>query len=47
MRPQKPKKILGHAMNKDILLSSPGVDTYLILSFVAILAASSIIYLNT
>jgi len=35
------------AMNKDILLSSPGVGTYLILSFVAILAASIIIYLNT
>jgi hypothetical protein len=34
-------------MNKDILLSSPGVGAYLVLSFVAILAASIIIYLNT
>ncbi len=42
----KVQKMLGHAMNKDILLSSPGVGTYLILSFVAILA-SIIIYLNT
>jgi hypothetical protein len=44
---QKSKNTLGHAMNKDILLSSPGVGTYLILSFIAILAASIMIYLNT
>ena len=46
-KPTKVQKMLGHAMNKDILLSSPGVGTYLVLSFVAILAASIIIYLNT
>jgi hypothetical protein len=34
-------------MNKDILLSSPGVGIYLILSCVALLAATLIICLNT
>jgi hypothetical protein len=41
------KKTSGQAMNKDILLSSPGVGIYLILSCAALLAATLIICLNT
>jgi len=41
------KKTLGQTMNKDILLSSPGVGAYLILSCVAVFANALIIWLNT
>jgi hypothetical protein len=41
------EKTLGQTMNKDILLSSPGVGAYLILSCVALFATTIILCLNT